>query len=142
KTLTSARPEAIEAAIALGHKFLVNSWIDEGVRNRPGGWGQVAESLNRAGEAAQKAGLQLAYHNYWSDFAPMPDGRLPYDLLLEECDRKLVVMEMDLCWVEVGGGDPIRYFNRYPGRFPMVHVKDVKRLPRPTAKEGARLSAE
>jgi sugar phosphate isomerase/epimerase len=140
--VSSALPQAIEAAVELGHKFLVNSWIDEGVRIRKGGWSQVAEVLNRAGEATEKAGIQMAYHNYWSDFEPMPDGRLPYDLLLERCDSKLVVMEMDLCWVEVGGGDPVDYFNRYPGRFPMVHVKDVKRLPRPSSKEGARLSAE
>jgi sugar phosphate isomerase/epimerase len=37
-------------------------------------------------------------------------------------------MEMDLCWIHVGGGDPLKYFDRYPGRFPLVHVKDWSKL--------------
>ena len=42
-------------------------------------------------------------------------------------------MELDLCWITVGGQDPLKYFDRYPGRFPLVHVKDVKRIPPVTA---------
>jgi len=142
KTLTTAFPQALETGQIVGHRFLVNSWIDEEVRNRPGGWAQVAEALNRTGEAAKAAGIQLAYHNYWADFQPMPNGTLPYDFLLKECDARLVVMEMDLCWVTVGGADPVDYFRRYPGRFRMVHIKDVKRLPKPSPREGAVLTAD
>jgi sugar phosphate isomerase/epimerase len=141
KTLTAAFAQALEAANIVGHRFLVNSWIEEEVRYRSGGWAQVVEALNRAGEAARKTGVQLAYHNYWADFQPLPDGTLPYDFLLKECDPKLVVMEMDLCWVSVGGADPVDYFHRYPGRFRMVHIKDVKRLPKPSPRQGAVLTA-
>ena len=52
------------------------------------------------------------------------DGRLPYDILLSECDPKLVVMEMDLGWAHHAGADPLAYFAKYPGRFALVHVKD------------------
>ena len=41
-------------------------------------------------------------------------------------------MEMDLCWITAAGADPIKYFNEYPGRFPLVHVKDLKQLPKIT----------
>ena len=51
-------------------------------------------------------------------------------MLLKECDAKLVKMEMDLCWIIVGGADPFKYFDRYPGRFPLVHVKDLTKLPK------------
>src|SRR6266852_8146824 len=51
-------------------------------------------------------------------------GKLPYDFLLAETDPKLVKMELDLCWMTVAGRDPVEYCNRYPGRFPLVHVKD------------------
>ena len=44
--------------------------------------------------------------------------------MLAETDPKLVKMEMDLCWITVGGRDPVEYFNRFPGRFTLVHVKD------------------
>jgi sugar phosphate isomerase/epimerase len=49
---------------------------------------------------------------------------LPYDVLLAETDPKLVQLEMDLYWITKGGQDPLAYFGRWPGRFPMVHVKD------------------
>src|SRR6266403_155543 len=57
------------------------------------------------------------------EFAPL-DGKLPYDVLLGETDPKLVQLEMDLYWITKAGQDPLAYFGRWPGRFPMVHVKD------------------
>jgi sugar phosphate isomerase/epimerase len=45
-------------------------------------------------------------------------------------------MELDLCWITVAGADPLTYFSRYPGRFPLVHVKDVKKLPKVSAGGG------
>ncbi len=49
---------------------------------------------------------------------------MPYDYLLENTDPALVKMELDICWTVAAEQDPVVYFNRYPGRFPLVHVKD------------------
>jgi len=125
-------PAVIEAAKVVGHEYLVNPWIDEEIRKQPDAWKHAAETFNHAGEACKKAGIQFAYHNHWFEFLPV-NGKLPYDLLLTECDPNLVKMELDLCWITVGGQDPLKYFDRYPGRFPLVHVKDVKRVPPVTA---------
>jgi len=63
---------------------------------------------------------------------------LPYDFLLAETDPKLVAMELDLCWISVAGKDPRTYFDKYPGRFQLVHVKDwVKDASSPNAYQGA-----
>lgn len=142
KTVTNTFPQALDAAHTIGHKFLVNPWIDDEVRNHPGGWSQAAEAFNRAGEAAKKAGIQFCFHNHWFLFKPMADGILPYDFLLKACDPQLVAMEMDLCWTRVGGADPVKYFNQHPGRFPLVHIKDVKKLPKPTSIDGASITSE
>jgi sugar phosphate isomerase/epimerase len=132
KNLGEKFPQVIEAAKVVGHEYLVNPWIDEEIRKQPDGWKQAAETFNRAGEACKKSGIQFAYHNHWFEFLPV-NGKLPYDLLLTDCDPNLVKMELDLCWITVGGQDPLKYFDRYPGRFPLVHVKDVKRVPPVTA---------
>jgi len=132
KNLGEKFPEVIEAAKVVGHEYLVNPWIEEEIRKQPDGWKHAAETFNRAGEACKKAGIQFAYNNHWFEFLPV-NGKLPYDLLLTECDPNLVKMELDLCWITVGGQDPLKYFDRYPGRFPLVHVKDVKRVPPVTA---------
>ena len=121
-------PKVLEASKVLGHQYIVNPWIDEEVRKQPDGWKRVAETFNRVGEDSKKAGFQFGYHNHWFEFLPV-DGMLPYDLLLKQCDAKLVKMELDLCWITAAGADPVKYFNLYPGRFPLVHVKDLKKIP-------------
>jgi sugar phosphate isomerase/epimerase len=125
-------PAQIESAKIIGQSYIICPWIPEEIRNQPGGWKRAIDTFNRCGEASKRAGVQFGYHNHWFEFLPV-DGKLPYDMLLEGCDPELVTMEMDLCWVVVGGGDPLKYFDRYPGRFPLVHVKDVKTLPKVTA---------
>ena len=119
--------QSIERGHALGHKYLICSDIDEKQRALPDGWKRAAELFQRAGEAGQKAGIQFGYHNHTFEFQPDKSlgGKLPYDFLLVETDPHLVKMEMDLCWITEGGQDPLTYFHRYPGRFPLVHVKDI-----------------
>ena len=121
-------PSVIETSKTIGLKYIVCPWIPEELRKSPDIWKQASEKFNRCGEASKKAGMQFAYHNHWFEFLPV-DGKLPYDLLLKECDANLVKMEMDLCWITAAGGDPLKYFNQYPGRFPLVHVKDLKKKP-------------
>ena len=85
-------------------------------------------TFNKAGETCRKAGIQFAYHNHHFEFVPV-NGVVPFDFLLKECDSNLVKMELDLCWITVAEKDPVAYFERYPGRFPLVHVKGLKKIP-------------
>jgi len=125
-------PAVVETSKTIGLEYIVCPWIPEELRKSPDIWKQAAAKFNHCGELSKKAGMQFAYHNHWFEFLPV-DGKLPYDQLLKECDGNLVKMEMDLCWITAAGGDPLKYFNLYPGRFPLVHVKDLKTLPRITA---------
>ena len=120
--------KVIEDSRTIGHQFLVNPWIDEQMRKEPDIWKRVAATFNRAGELTGKSGIQFAYHNHHFEFVPQ-DGTRPIETILKECDPKLVKIEMDLCWTTVAGADPLTYFKRYPGRFPLVHVKGLKRVP-------------
>ncbi len=123
--------ETLDAAHIVGQKFIVCPSIDDSQRKMASGWKRAAEVFNRAGETSAKAGIQFAYHNHTWEFEPLADsgGKFGYDLLLSETDPKLVKMEMDLCWITIAGQDPVTYFNRYPGRFPLVHVKDWTKGP-------------
>ena len=125
-TVENKWPETLEAAKIVGHSYIICPWVDEKQRAQPGGWKRAAELFNKAGEASQKEGIQFGYHNHSFEFQPAEalGGKLPYDFLLAETDPKLVAMEMDLCWISVAGKDPLAYFDKYPGRFPLVHVKD------------------
>jgi sugar phosphate isomerase/epimerase len=122
-------PSVIETSKTIGLKYIICPWIPEELRKSPDIWKQASEKFNRCGEQTKKAGMQFGYHNHWFEFLPV-DGKLPYDELLKLCDANLVKMEMDLCWISTTGTDPLKYFNQYPGRFPLVHVKDVKTMPK------------
>ncbi len=120
--------QVIESSHAIGHKFIVNPWLDEEMRKQPDVWKRVAATFNKAGEACKKAGIQFAYHNHHFEFVSV-NGVMPFDQLLKDCDAGLVKMELDLCWITVARQDPLVYFQRYPGRFPLVHVKGLKKIP-------------
>ena len=124
-------PSVIDDSKTIGLEYIVCPWIPEELRKSPDIWKQAAEKFNRCGEATKNAGMQFAYHNHWFEFLPT-NGVLPYDQLLKLCDKDLVKMEMDLCWIMTAGADPLKYINEYPGRFPLVHVKDLKKLPHVT----------
>ena len=115
--------QALDAAHVIGHQYVVVPFIPAEKRTGIDGFKKIAADFNKAAEHARAAGLQFAYHNHDFEFAAV-DGKLPYDVLLAETDPKLVQMEMDLYWITKGGQDPLAYFARWPGRFPMVHVKD------------------
>ena len=85
---------------------------------------EIAGELDAMGELFHSAGLVFGYHNHAFEFAPI-DGVLPYDLLVDQTDPARVALELDLGWAQLGGADPLAYFARYPGRFPVCHVKDV-----------------
>jgi sugar phosphate isomerase/epimerase len=114
----------IDAAHVIGHEYVVVAWTPQELRRTLDGWRRIAELYNRAGAQARAAGMGFAYHNHSYEFMPM-EGRLPYDLLLEATDPALVKLEMDLYWITAGGQDPLVYFAKYPGRIPLVHVKDM-----------------
>ena len=124
--LSNLGPEwdsVVNDAKTLGCSYVVVPFIPEAERQTLDGYRRVAERFTRAAEVAAKAGIGFAYHNHNFEFAPL-ERRLPYDVLMEGCDPKLVFMELDLYWIIRGGHDPLRYFARWPGRTRLVHVKD------------------
>ncbi len=86
---------------------------------------ELASILNTLGEKANKAGLKLLYHNHDFEFKKNEAGIVPIDYLLENLDPKKVNFQMDLYWVTKAEANPISYFNKYPGRFKIWHVKDM-----------------
>ncbi len=114
----------IETAKIIGHQYVVCPWLSTEQRSTIDHYKKLAASFNQFGEACQKAGLQFAYHNHDFEFAPLA-GQIPFDVLLAATDPKLVQIEIDLYWMIKAGYDPLAYFEKYPGRFALCHVKDM-----------------
>jgi sugar phosphate isomerase/epimerase len=115
----------IEAALELGHKYVVVPYLDD--KQRSGGIDRykfLAEQFNGWGEKFKEAGITFGYHNHAFEF-DVTDGQIPYHVLLAETDPSKVAMELDLFWTVKANRDPLDYFQKYPGRFPLWHVKDM-----------------
>jgi sugar phosphate isomerase/epimerase len=116
---------AIEETLALGAEYMVFPWLPDSERRTIAEWQEWVSLLNRVGQASQAQGLQLAYHNHDFELVAI-DGVRPIDLLLDGIDRNVVKWELDLYWLAKAGGDPAELFARYPGGFPLGHVKDMR----------------
>ncbi len=95
----------------------------------------AAEVFNKCGETAAKSNLVFGYHNHDSEFEK-ENGQVLYDVLLKETDPAKVKFEMDLGWLIVTGNDPATYFAKYPGRFPLWHLKDMNKAGRHSTEFG------
>lgn len=124
--LRADRDRVFSDAVTLGNQWVVVPSLAEADRATLDAWRRTADELNELGVAARAAGLRLGYHNHDVELHPL-EGRIPYDLLLESTDATLVDLEMDLYWMAEGGGDAVRTMTRWPGRFPLLHVKDRDR---------------
>lgn len=86
---------------------------------------ELAEILTTMGKKCDAAGLKLLYHNHDFEFMKGKDGKVIIDYLLENTDPAYVNFQMDLYWVTKAGADPLAYFEKYPNRFKLWHVKDM-----------------
>lgn len=123
-TLMTDWGKAVDDAAAVGVKYMVCAYLSDSERGGLDHYKKVAEQLNKAGERCKKSGIQLCYHNHNFEFVKQ-DNKFPYDVLLDDTDKNLVKMEMDMYWVTKANQDPIALINKHPGRFPLWHVKDM-----------------
>ncbi|HMH35095.1 MAG TPA: sugar phosphate isomerase/epimerase [Puia sp.] len=84
----------------------------------------AVEVFNKSGEACKKNGVQFAYHNHQTEFDVI-EGNRPFDYILNNTDKALVKMELDLAWATKAKQDPVELFKLHPGRYPLWHVKDL-----------------
>lgn len=87
---------------------------------------RAADNLNQWGASLAGSGLRLCYHIHGYEFVPGPDGTL-FDTLAGKMDAGAVNFEMDVFWVVFGNADPVKLLERYSGRFPLMHVKDIRK---------------
>lgn len=115
--------KTIELAKGYGMKFMV---VGDNPKLDADAWRRRADLFNQCGKLSRDAGLQFCYHAHFHEFA-RTDNTCGYDILLTRCDARNLKFEMDVFWAVYAGIDPVTYFRRYPGRFPLLHVKDLRK---------------
>jgi sugar phosphate isomerase/epimerase len=118
--------KSIDRCHLLDNKYIVCywPWTDDGRNKKFDDWKQVAEKLNKGGEICKKNGLQLLFHNHDIEFM-LTEGQIPFDILMANLDKNLVNIELDLYWITKGEHSAVEYIKKYPGWYPVFHVKDM-----------------
>ncbi len=115
----------IEFGKELGLQYMICAFLHPDERKSLDDYRRLAGLFNRTGEQCRKAGLQFAYHNHNFEFREF-GGVVAYDELLKSTDAAAVQLELDCYWLTRAGRNPQDYFHKYPGRFPLLHIKDRK----------------
>jgi sugar phosphate isomerase/epimerase len=121
----------IDAHVAAGAKFLVQPVMGDGAFRSLDTLKRYCDYFNMIGEKCTAKGIRFGYHNHDKEFSTQLEGQTIYDFMLKNTDPKKVMFEMDLYWAVVGKANPVDYFNKYPGRFELWHIKDKTEIGAP-----------
>jgi sugar phosphate isomerase/epimerase len=122
-----ADPEGVaKDAKALRLEYAGCAWIDHQGEFNEAAARTAIEVFNRAGEVLARHGIKFFYHCHGFEFRPHSEGTF-MDLLMKETNPKFVRFEMDVFWVVHPGQDPVKWLEKYPGRWELMHVKDMKK---------------
>ncbi|PWE01141.1 sugar phosphate isomerase/epimerase family protein [Marinilabilia rubra] len=119
--------QCIDAHLEAGVKYIVQPWMGEQGYNSLEGLKKYCEYFNAVGQKCREKGIEFGYHNHDGEFAEL-EGEVIYDYMLQNTNPENVFFQLDLYWIKEGGKDAVYYFNEYPGRFLLWHVKDEKEL--------------
>ena len=119
---------AIDAHAEAGVKWIVQPWMGpEGYKSLDGLKNYVTY-FNAVGEKCKAKGIVFGYHNHDKEFTTEFEGKPLYDHMVELSDPDKMMFQLDLYWINKGGKDALKYFEKYPGRFMLWHIKDNKEL--------------
>jgi sugar phosphate isomerase/epimerase len=127
KSVTQGNPDDLDRVFAQlkerGFQYAVFPYLPEPERGGAEVIKSIAAKLNRAGEKCRAAGMSFCYHNHAFEFAT-ENGSTLFQVLLDNTDKKLVGLELDVFWVSVAGHDPVELLKQLSGRVPLLHLKD------------------
>ena len=124
-TLQNQWEKSVEDLHFLGTEYMVCSYLFPEERTTEI-YKKLPDLLQKSALITKNSGIQMAYHNHDFEFDEFENGESFYDFLLKNTTPDLVKMELDLYWISKVGKNPVDYFEKYPGRFPLWHVKDLE----------------
>jgi sugar phosphate isomerase/epimerase len=119
--------ECIAAHKEAGVQYIVQPWMGKKGYASLEGLDKYCEYFNEVGKKCRESGIKFGYHNHANEFKEL-EGQIIYDYMVENTDPENVFFQLDLYWIHEGGKEATAYFEKYPGRFDLWHVKDEKEL--------------
>ncbi len=124
-TLENDMDSLAKVAEIIGFEYVILPALPPENRGSMEDYKNTAELFNRIGKNAVDRGIKFAYHNHGYGLVDM-EGQIPLKYLIENTDPEWLFLEMDVFWTTAGRADPLEYLDKYPGRYRLMHVKDMK----------------
>jgi len=118
--------KCIAAHKSAGMTYIVTPWLD--VPKTVKDLKTYCDYYNEIGKKCKAAGMKYGYHNHAHEFQKVEDSVVMMDYMIENTNPEYVFYEMDVYWVVIGKNSPVDYFNKYPGRFTVLHIKDHREI--------------
>jgi len=118
----------IDAHVKAGAKYLVQPSMGGDAYKSLENLKKWCDYFNAVGAKCNEKGLRFGYHNHDKEFSTVLDGQTMYDFMLTNTDPEKVFFQLDLYWCVVGKKNPVDYFNKYPKRFELWHIKDKEEI--------------
>ncbi len=118
--------DVISLAKTFGATYVMVAWIPHGKTFTIGDAKKAVADFNREGKILKDNGITLCYHTHGYEFGPYGDGTL-LDYIIQNTNPDDVSFEMDVMWTFHGGGDPAKLLLKYPDRWKLLHLKDIKK---------------
>lgn len=115
--------KTVEFNAVVGNRFLIVPGLAPEYKESSDAWKRTADIFNGIAERLRPHGMFTGYHNHHTEFGPMDDGGVPWEIFFDNTDDA-VVMQADTGNAAAGGGDVIQYIEKYPGRARTVHLKE------------------
>lgn len=116
-------PQLLKDYAEIGCKYVVIPYITKEYQPGNEKFSEVISGAMMLGEKAKELGMKLAYHNHDFEFRKI-DGEYALDILYSQVPADILETQLDTCWVNVGGEDPVKYIEKYNGRVSILHLKD------------------
>jgi len=124
KDFTDLWKYTVEDAAILGQQFVISPSLEKEHWKTADDLRRFMDVFNKSGELCNKSGMKFGYHNHAFEFSEKLDGKVVYDIMLENTDPKLVIQQLDIGNLYNGGAKAIDIVTKFPGRFQSMHVKD------------------
>lgn len=111
----------------IGAKYMMCPYVSPEDRSSAEDWKSLFAFLEDVGTEARKQGLVFGYHNHAFEFEDKVGDSFVFDAMYEATSPEAVQVEMDVCWVQFAGQDPLAYIPKYAGRLPLLHLKDFSK---------------
>ncbi len=118
--------DVISLAKTFGATYVMVAWIPHGSTFTIDDAKKAVDDFNRQGKILKENGITLCYHDHGYEFGAYGDGTL-FDYIAQNTNPDYVSFEMDIMWTFHGGADPAKLLNKYPNRWKLVHLKDIKK---------------